>query len=129
MVVYTVVVACLLLTTVFGVFFMGKHKDEAIATISFIVATVAIIYFTYLPLRKAIKNEPVIVLTDDSIVLNTPRSVVIPKSEIRIIDVDYVKESGYFLNIKTDKENHVTSISWLDKTPDQLKSLIKKYQP
>ena len=42
--------------------------------------------------------------------------------------VTHVDEIGYFLNIKTKDTTHETNISWLDKTPDEIKELIEGYK-
>jgi hypothetical protein len=39
----------------------------------------------------------------------------------------YVESVGYFFSIRTEKENYETNVSWLDKTPDQIKELITRY--
>ncbi len=39
----------------------------------------------------------------------------------------YVESVGNFFSIRTEKENYETNVSWLDKTPDQIKELITRY--
>ena len=108
-------------------FFTDKYKDDTTSKVSSIVGFILFAYLLYSPIKKLIKNQPIIILTDDSIVLHMTKPVVIPKKNIMEIDVTYVEEMGYFLTIKTEKETHETNISWLDKTPDEIKDLIKKY--
>lgn len=109
-------------------FFTDKYKDDTTNKVSTIVGFILLAYLLYSPIKKLIKNQPIITLTDDSIVLHMTKSVVIPKENIMEIEVTYVEETGYFLTIKTENETHEENISWLDKTPDEIKDLIKKYR-
>ena len=112
-----------------GVFFLtDKYKDDTRGKVFFLTGLILFAYMIYFPIKKLIKNQPIIVLTDDSIVLHMTKPVVIPKNNILEIDVTYVEDSGYFLNIKTENKTHQTNISWLDKTPNEIKDLIKKYR-
>jgi len=112
-----------------GVFFLtDKYKDDTRGKVFFLTGLILFAYMIYFPIKKLIKNQPIIVLTDDSIVLHMTKPVVIPKNNILEIDVTYVEDSGYFLNIKTENKTHQTNISGLDKTPNEIKDLIKKYR-
>lgn len=117
----------IMLITAGGIFFTDKYKDDTTEKVSFMVGLILFAYLMYSPIKKLIKDQPIITLTDDSIVLHMTKPVVIPKKNILEIDVTYVEETGYFLTIKTENETHETNISWLDKTPDEIKDLIKRY--
>jgi hypothetical protein len=80
------------------------------------------------PDQKLLQHQPIIVLADDSIALHQKQTVVIPKSAIQEIEVVPDEDDGYALHIKTEKENHKTSLTWLDTTPDQIKNLIERYK-
>ena len=118
----------LLLITGYSIFFTTKYRDDTTEKISFFVGVAIFGYFTYSPVRKLLKNQPIIILESDSVILNTRKAVMIPKNEIEHIEVSYVDETGYFLNIKTKDVTHETNISWLEKTPDEIKELIKRYR-
>ena len=118
----------LILITGYGVFFTEKYKDDITKQISFFIGVAIFSYFTYLPVRKLLLNQPIIVMEKDSIVLNTKKTITIRKSEIEHMDVTHVDEVGYFLNIKTKDTTHETNISWLDKTPNEIKELIEGYK-
>jgi hypothetical protein len=85
-------------------------------------------YTAYAPIKKLLQHQPIIVLADDSIALHEKRTVVIPKSAIQEIEVVHEEDDGYFLRIKTEKENHKASLTWLDTTPDEIKNLIERYK-
>lgn len=91
-----------------------------------IVVFMYTLYWLYITIKKLLKNVPIITLNDEAIILNE-ENVSIPKSEIQNIDVIYIDDTGYFLSIKTDKKNYETNVSWIDKTPEQIKELIKRY--
>ncbi|MCA6378595.1 MAG: hypothetical protein IM606_01675 [Cytophagales bacterium] len=59
--------------------------------------------------------------------MNTNKSVTIKKEDIEDISVTCIEATGYFINVKTKDSTHQTNISWLDKTPDEVKELIKVY--
>jgi hypothetical protein len=67
------------------------------------------------------------VLDSDCIILNTTGTVTIPKNEIEHIEIIYLDETGYLLNIKIKSTTYETNISWLDKTPDEIKELLRDY--
>lgn len=117
----------IIIGTGIGIFFSDKYRDDTTKQISFLVGVAIFCYFTYSPVRKLIKNQPIIVFETDSIILNTNKCVTIQKKEIEDMSVTYINETGYFLNIKTKDTTHETNISWLDKTPDEIKELIKVY--
>jgi hypothetical protein len=121
---------CLLLILITGyvAFFTEKYKDDLTTKVSFFIGVAIFGIFTYSSVIKLLMNQPIIVMEKDSIVLNTKRMITIRKSEIEHIDVTHVDEIGYFLNIKTKDTTHETNISWLDKTPDEIKELIEGYK-
>jgi hypothetical protein len=119
----------IMLITAGGIFLTDKYKDDTMKKVSFVVGLTVFAYLIYSPVKKLVKNQPIIILTDDSIVLYDAKQVVIRKEKIIEIDVAFVDETGYFLNIKTENETHKTNISWLDRTPNEIKDLIKKYAP
>lgn len=108
-------------------FFTAKYESGTRGQIFFFIGVALFIYFSFSPVRKLIRNEPIVILDRDSITLNTSGTVTIRRNEIEHIEVVYVDETGYFLNIKTKSTTHKTNISWLEKTPDEIKDLIKSY--
>jgi hypothetical protein len=96
--------------------------------IGVVVGFVVFGYTAYAPIKKLLQHQPIIVLADDSIALHEKRTVVIPKSAIQEIEVVHEEDDGYFLRIKTEKENHKASLTWLDTTPDEIKNLIERYK-
>jgi hypothetical protein len=119
--------AIIIISTGLGIFLLEKYKDDTSKKISFLVGIAIFLYFLYSPVRKLVKNQPIIILEKDSIILNTNKCVIIKAKEIESISVTYIEESGEFLRIKTKDNTHETNISWLDKTPNEIRDLIKVY--
>jgi hypothetical protein len=117
----------LFIITGFGIFLTEKYKDDTTSKIGFFISAAIFVYSMYSPVTKLLKNQPIIVIEKDLIILNTKKKVTIQKREIEHMDVTYVDETGYFLNIKTKDTTHKTEISWLDKTPDEIEKLIERY--
>jgi hypothetical protein len=117
----------IMIGTGFGIFLSEKYKNDTSKKVSFLIGVAVFCYFIYFSVIKSIKNQPIIVFDTDSIILNT-KDVTIRKNDIEHLSVTYIEETGYFLNIKTKGATHETNISWLDKTPDEIKELIKAYR-
>jgi hypothetical protein len=120
--------AVIMVGTGLGIFFSDRYRDDTTKKISFLVGVAIFCAFIYSPLRKLIKNQPIIVFETDSIILNQNKRITIQKKEIEGLSVTYIDETGYFLIIKTRETTHETNISWLDKTPNEIKELIKVYR-
>ncbi len=117
----------IMVVTGFGIFFSEKYKDDTTKKISFFVGVAIFCCFIYSPVLKLIKSQPIVIFETDSIIINTNKSVTIQKKDIEDVSVTHIDETGYFLNVKTKDSTHQTNISWLDKTPDEIKELIKVY--
>jgi hypothetical protein len=117
-----------LLIGAYVVLFTDKYKDDTSKKVWCGVGIAVFGYSAYAPIKKLLKNQPIIVLADDSVALHLKRTVVIPKSAIQEIEMVHDEEDRYFLHIETEKENHKTSLTWLDATPDQIKHLIERYK-
>ena len=117
----------IIVVTGFGIFFSEKYKENTTTKISFFIGVAFFCYFIYSPIKKLINNQAIIIFDTDSIILNTNLPITIKTKEVEGMSVTYIEEKGYFLNIKTKETIHETNISWLDKTPDEIKELIKVY--
>ena len=117
----------IMVVTGFGIFFFEEYKDHTTKKISFFVGVTICCCFSYSPVRKLIKSQPIVIFETDSIIMNTNKSVTIKKEDIEDVLVTCIEATGYFINVKTKDSTHQTNISWLDKTPDEVKELIKVY--
>lgn len=119
----------ILLLSAYVSFFTDKYKDTILDKVSLVAGVIFMSYTLYAPFKKLLNNQPIIVLADDSIVLNEKKTVVIPKRAIREIEVVHEEEDEYFLHINTEKEHHRIQLTWLHTTPDEMKNLIERYKP
>jgi len=118
----------LLLITAYGLF-KEEYKYKMITKISFSMGVAILFYLSYSQVIKLLRNQPIIVLEEDSIVLNTKiKSTTIQKGQIEHLEVKHIEEVGYILIIKTKDTTHETNISWLEKTPDEINELIQGYK-
>lgn len=124
---FTIVIILALVLGTSVVFFKDEYNDNLLVKIASILVSTYVLYLLYPTIKKTKKHEPVIILKENEIILNNEKAVLIARHEIQNIEVIYVQDSGYFLSIKTEKENYQTNVSWLDKTPDQIKELITRY--
>lgn len=85
------------------------------------------VYQLFGPIKKLLSDVSIITFSEESITLRTDKVIMIPKHEIQDIEVEYIDEKGFFLKIKSSKGDFETNVSWLDKSPEQIKELIKGY--
>ena len=125
---FTIVTILALVLGTSIVFLKGEYNDNLLVKIASIAVSIYVLYLLYPTIKKTKKHEPVIILKENEIILNNKKVVLISRHEIQNIEVIYVQGSGYLLSIKTGRENYDTNVSWLDKTPDQIKELITRYK-
>ena len=109
-------------------FVSDKYKEDTSSKIYFILSTLLLAYILYHPVKKLLKNEPILVFDDESITHYNPKPVTIPKDQIEQTEVKLIDDEGYFLLIKTKQTEHKININWLDKSPDEIGELLKNYK-
>jgi len=118
--------------TIIGVgllsFVSDKYKEDTSGKIYFLLSTLLVAYILYHPVKKLLKNEPILVFDDESITYNKPKPVTIPKDQIEQTEVKLIDDDGYFLFIKTKQTEHKININWLDKSPDEIREILKNYE-
>ena len=109
-------------------FVSDKYKEDTSSKIYFLLSTLLLAYILYHPVKKLLKNEPILVFDDESITHYNPKPVTIPKDQIEQTEVNLIDDEGYFLLIKTKQTEHKININWLDKSPDEIGELLKNYK-
>ncbi|MCE2996921.1 MAG: hypothetical protein ACK5RG_00815 [Cyclobacteriaceae bacterium] len=109
-------------------FVSDKYKEDTSSKIYFLLSTLLLAYILYHPVKKLLKNEPILVFDDESITHYNPKPVTIPKDQIEQTEVKLIDDEGYFLLIKTKQTEYKISISWLDKSPDEVREILKNYK-
>jgi hypothetical protein len=122
----SIFIVVIVLTTYF-VFFTDKVGDNKIIKYGYIPLTIFMVYQLFGPIKKLLSDVSIITFSEESITLRTDKVIMIPKHEIQNIEVEYIDEKGFFLKIKSSKGDFETNVTWLDKSPEQIKELIKGY--
>lgn len=93
--------------------------------VSIVAGHLLFIVFLIAALRMVFRNDPVITLTSEFIKV---RKVTIPWPEITHWQIEKDNDDEYILNVRTSTSDNSTSLSWLEKTPDQIRELIETYK-
>jgi hypothetical protein len=118
---------CFILATYY-VYFLSTFDNISFKVILLLV-TIVNLYTIYHPIRKLIKNEPVLVFSDESIVINDNTNPATWQwSQIRGWKVEK-NDSGYSLVMDTIDKQKIVNISWLDKTPAQIEAILTQFHP
>ena len=99
---------CLLTMALLGmtyyIYFSGKFEDNITMKILYFFLTSSLLYAIFIPTRKLIKDEPILILSKNSLLLNEK----LKQNEFiwdEIINWSIEKdESTFYLNIKTAKK-------------------------
>ncbi len=125
----------ILLTIVFFatnyyIYFSGKFDDNTTMKTGYLFLNAIVLYSIYLPTRKLIKNEPVLKINQTGIEVNKDGQSISFLWD-QIVDWEIEKDddnSTHHLTIQTTAENKKTNISWLDKTPGQIETILQSYK-
>ncbi|NOS94497.1 MAG: hypothetical protein HOP30_21505, partial [Cyclobacteriaceae bacterium] len=109
-------------------FISDEYKEDTSSKIYFLLSTLFLGYILYHPVKKLLKNEPILVFDDESITHYNPKPVNIQKDQIVQTEVKLIDDDGYFLFIKTKQTEYKISISWLDKSPEEVQEILKNYE-
>lgn len=125
---FLIIVSLTIIGTGLGLFISDEYKEDTSSKIYFLLSTLFLGYILYHPVKKLLINEPILVFDDESITHYNPKPVNIQKDQIVQTEVKLVDDEGYFLFIKTKQTEYKISISWLDKSPDEIGELLKNYE-
>jgi hypothetical protein len=109
-------------------FFSDKIANNYIRIFN-VIMIIAMAYSFYFPIRKLIKNEPILILSEFGIEINEKIKPV-SLSWLQIIDWNIEKEKDnntFYLILKTEDKNRRINISWLQKTPGEIEELVQVY--
>jgi hypothetical protein len=124
-------IICLFTAALFGmtyyIYFSGKFDDNSTMKIIYIFLTASLLYTIIIPIRKFIKDEPVLTLSKNSLLVNEKlKSITFTWQEITNWQIEKI-ENTHYLNIQTTDKLKKINISWLEKKPDEIEALIEKY--
>lgn len=123
---------CLLTAALFGmtyyIYFSGKFDNNSNMKILYIFLTGSLLYAIYIPVRKLIKDEPVLTFSKNSLLVSEKfKPILFIWTDITSWNIEK-DESTHYLNIKTANKNKRINISWLEKQPEEIEELINKYE-
>ncbi len=78
-------------------FVSDKDKEDTSSKIYFLLSTLLLAYILYHPVKKLLKNEPILVFDDESITHYNPKPVTIPKDQIEQYLSQKAREKGLSL--------------------------------
>ncbi len=122
-----ILLAAGLIGVTYYIYFSGKFENDRTIKIVYVFLTVSLTYTIYIQIIKLIKDEPILILSNDSILINDKLKPVSIKW-IEIKEWNIIKEdSTHYLNIRTSGKSKRINIAWLEKQPEELENLIKEY--
>jgi hypothetical protein len=124
-----VILILALLGMTYYTFFPGKFDNNSTMKLVSGFLTALLIYGIYIPTRKLIKNEPVLVFRNNELEINQkgkPISISWPQIKRWKIEKDD-DGSTHYLIIETTETHHKLNISWLDKRPGEIEGLLQRY--
>ena len=114
---------------IYYIFLQGKLDNNYVMKFLYIILTASLIYAIYIPVKKFIKDEPVLKLSDTEIELSEkgkPVSLLWPQ----VTDWKVEKEDDggtHYLIVHTAERKHKINISWLDKRPSEIEKLLQNF--
>lgn len=112
------------------IYFSGKIDNNAYIKLLYVFLTAFLLYAIYIPIKKLVKNEPVLIFSKTGIEINEKGN---PISFIwhQVIDWKIEKEEDggtHYLIVETQEKKSKLNISWLEKQPAEIEALFQKYK-
>jgi hypothetical protein len=111
-------------------FFSGKYDDNTAMQVIYFIVTCYVMYSLYSPLRKIIRNEFVIKMTDSEIIFYMEFKTTACKWK----DITYwaieksADDSAPYLVVKASGFETSVGITWLDKTSIEIGALMTEFK-
>ena len=123
-----VLLTATLLGVTYYIYFSGKYDNTNTIKILYFFLTAVLIYAIYMPIKKFIKNEPVLTFSKSEIKINE-KGKTNSFSWLEVIDWEMEDDDGTtYLIIKTTDSKRIINISWLDKRPNEIKELLQTFK-
>jgi hypothetical protein len=127
-VIFVVILTAALFAMTIYVFFTDSYQNDLQTKLVYAVLNAVLLYTIYNQLKKLKDRTAIISINPDAISIHEGlKPVRIEKKDIQSITVEYISENGYFLIIETEAKTHKINITWLDKSSEEIKQLVKNY--
>ena len=94
----------------------------------FVIFVIFILYKSYWPILKTLKNEPILIFSDEGLEINTGQSPIFFAWK-HIKSWQFESDEGETdLIIKTTESNEKVNITYLEKSADDIENLLKTYK-
>lgn len=123
-----VIMTISLILVVYVAFFSGEFKNNKTMTFFYVFAIVSLAYGIFIPVRKFLKDEPVLTLNKSEIEINVKGK---PVSFLWLQVHDWKiekKDNNSYLIIETSETKKKVDISWLEKTPSEIEELMQTFK-
>ena len=113
------------------IYFSGKFDNNTSMKILYVILNAFLLYSIYIPVKKLVKNEPILIFSKTGIELYEKGK---PVSFIwqQVIDwkIEKDEDGGTpYLIVETQERKSKLNISWLEKQPAEIEVLFQKYKP
>jgi hypothetical protein len=110
-------------------FFSGNWEKMPAMKVVYVIITAVFLIGLYFPVRKFIKNEPVLTISKSDITINEKRKAVsFLWIQVHNWKIEFESDGGTpFLVIETAKEKKRINIAWLEKDYEEIEELIITY--
>ena len=119
-----------LLGMTYFIYFSGSIKTNTTLNIFYVLSLASLLYTLYIPIRKFLRNEPVLTLSKYDIEINERRKPVsFSWAQVDKWEIEKDAENNtHYLIIVTAGNKVKINISWLDKSPVEIETLLKTYK-
>lgn len=124
------VLIAVLLGILYYVYLSGKKDDNIAIKVLYIFLSGSLIYAIYHPVRKLLRNEPVLVFSKSGLDINSGnKTASFAWSQIIEWSIERDKDGNtYYLKVKNSEMTKNINISWLEKKPAEIEELMHKYK-
>lgn len=111
------------------IYFLSTLDSNNTMKILYIFLTASLIYAIYSPIKKFLKNEPVLTFSKSGIEINEKGEPI----SLLWLQVDWKIEKendggAHYLILETADDKRKINISWLDKSPIEIEKLLQTYK-
>jgi hypothetical protein len=109
-------------------FYSGDLEKMPAIKVMYVIISAVFLFGLYFPIRKFIKNEPVLTISRSEITINEKsKAVSFLWMQVREWKIDIESDDDPYLIIETTEEIKRIKIAWLEKDHEEIEELIITY--